>query len=268
MNKKQKNVIIGTFVVMLLQLTFFTPFVNEGRRPRGGSSIMHKSIFYGGNIDTGNLILYWIIILLIGSILFFLFTNETKTKKNDSNVKKTIAREFLILFGTTILFFILLSGWYGLYTLNNSKETKLTLQIDNLTLGKDSPYKLRIYYGLNNYHGTSFDRDKLVLFLEEINARTVSDKYYDELKSRYDNFTVSKSKFRENILNDTRSDLELPNILSIEEKLKKIQISFFNDRIYGDGVVALGLILITLFFLFRYLYYATKWSIKQLRDKK
>ena len=64
--------------------------------------------------------------------------------------KKIIAREFLFLLGTTILFFVILFIWIMLNEANNDKEYELNQKIEKLTEYEKLPFRLTVFYYINN----------------------------------------------------------------------------------------------------------------------
>lgn len=77
----------------------------------------------------------------------------------------------------------------------------------------------------------------------------------------------TKSNF-ETFIKDTFDKNKIDNsveFITLEKKLQKIESSIFNENINENKVFRLGLILFLIFFIFRYLMYGTKWSLKQLK---
>lgn len=64
-------------------------------------------------------------------------------------MKKILAREFLFLLGTAILFFIILFFWIMLNDLNKDREYELENRIEELTEYEKLPYRLRVFYYIN-----------------------------------------------------------------------------------------------------------------------
>ena len=153
--------------------------------------------------------------------------------------------------------------------LNNSnydKKYQLEQRIEKLTEYEKLPYRLRVFYYINNeILKMSWEKMKdSKKFILDIKDEVEASKTYNYIKNNSD-ITIDKKEFISRISKDNQSEKYLEKIIPLEKELKKRNSSFFSNSITDKKVIGLGIILWTVFFLFRYLFYITKWSIKQLR---
>lgn len=150
---------------------------------------------------------------------------------------------------------------------SNDKEYELNQKIEKLTEYEKLPYRLRVFYYINNdIIKNSWDKmEDSEKFISDLKDKEEASDIYDYIKEN-GNIGIDKEQFIERISKDNESEQYLTQILPLEEELKKTKNSFFNDWVDDDEVLGLGLILFSLFFLLRYLIYATKWSVKQLKQ--
>lgn len=182
------------------------------------------------------------------------------------STKKIIAREFLFLLGTTILFFVVLFIWTSLNDSNNDKEYEVKQEIESLTEYEKLPYRLRVFYYINN-DIIEYSWDKMKdseKFISDLNDKENASKIYDYIKEK-GNIGINKEQYLKRISGDTESEKYLTKVLPLEKRLDKIKSSFFNNSVGDDEALGLGLWIFSVFFLLRYLIYTTKWSIKQLK---
>ena len=184
----------------------------------------------------------------------------------NKRTKKIIAREFLILLGTSLLYLIILFSWVMLNNSNYDKKYQLEQRIEKLTEYEKLPYRLRVFYYINNeILKMSWEKMKdSKKFILDIKDEVEASKTYNYIKNNSD-ITIDKKEFISRISKDNQSEKYLEKIIPLEKELKKRNSSFFSNSITDKKVIGLGIILWTVFFLFRYLFYITKWSIKQLR---
>ncbi len=186
------------------------------------------------------------------------------------STKKIIAREFLFLLGTIILFFVVIFIWASLNDSINDKEYELKQEIKSLTEYKKLPYRLRVFYYINN-NIIEYSWDKMKdseKFISDLKENEYASEIYDYIKKKR-NIEIDKEQYLKLISKDTVSEQYLtkllPKLLPLEKKLDKIKDSFFNHSVGGDEALGLGILIFSIFFLLRYLIYATKWSIRQLK---
>ena len=185
----------------------------------------------------------------------------------NKKTKKIIAKEFLFLLGTTILFFVVLFIWVMLHESNYDKKNELKDKISELTIYEKLPYRLRVFYYINNdIIKNSWDKmsdsEKFIFYLKD---KKQASETYEYIKEK-GNISITKDEFLEKISKDSKSENYLTKIQPLERKLEETKDSFFNISIGDDEILGLGVFLFSIFFLLRYLIYGTKWSIKQLKE--
>lgn len=189
----------------------------------------------------------------------------------EKNTKKIIAREFLWTLGSTIVFFLLFILWDTLHNINLREIEKHELEIEkNLQF---EPYKSLTE--LVNYSSSADEIDSYVKghkILSKFEKQSLLDYIATINSGKYENDRIVNSKFPEfgfdkNGLHKNFTEKELELYRSQIKVIEKIEASFFHSSISNSDIS--GLIFIIMFFLFgiRYIYYATKWSIKQLKEE-
>tara|TARA_R110001592_G_scaffold140113_1_gene360753 strand:+ start:2304 stop:2645 length:342 start_codon:yes stop_codon:yes gene_type:complete len=76
-----------------------------------------------------------------------------------------------------------------------------------------------------------------------------------------------KGELEKTIANMVQKSEENKKLTKLEEELKKKENSFFSSSIYDKDVIELGILIISITFGLRYLIYATKWSLKELKSE-
>ena len=176
---------------------------------------------------------------------------------NNKTSKKIIAKEFLFLAGTTILFFLILFAWSSFNKANHDKQNEIKVEINLYKKNNQSinDELLRVVYGK--------------LITEATYNQFVSDfKQSSELQKLSYNKLETDADF-DTFLNDAlgKNKAEKPTKLrKLKTELKKTKNSIFNQSISEDEVFGLGMTLFSVFFIFRYMIYGTKWSIRQLKE--
>lgn len=135
--------------------------------------------------------------------------------------KKNVAREFLFLLGSTVLFFVLLFLWMFFENRNDNRVDELQNEIKSTRL-------------------------------ELVNKIKSMEK---------------KGELEKTIANMVQKSEENKKLTKLEEELKKKENSFFSSSIYDKDVIELGILIISITFGLRYLIYATKWSLKELKSE-
>ncbi|KEZ93547.1 hypothetical protein [Nonlabens ulvanivorans] len=172
-------------------------------------------------------------------------------------LKKIIAREFLFLIGTTILFFLILFVWISITESNYDKQNEIKTEIEIFEKKNQSVNKelLKLVYGKLSTEATY---DEFVIdFKESLELQKLS---YSKLETEADFNSFLKDALGENEIK------KATEYKSLETKLEKTKKSIFNHSVSEDDVFRFGLTLFLIFFIFRYLIYGTKWSIKQLKE--
>lgn len=170
------------------------------------------------------------------------------------SAKKIIAREFLFLLGTTILFFVILFIWTLLHNYNNEKEYELKQEIESLTESK----RLKSIY-------KDYKQKNIISTTDFITFMSAND---SQIKSLYNlgiEANVISPKTSLNLFRSAWEKYPIEEIVYRENKINKIKDSFFNRDIRNKGLLSLGFLIFSVLFLLRYLIYATIWSFKQLK---
>lgn len=192
--------------------------------------------------------------------------------------KKIIAREFLILLGTSLLYFILIFGWLGLIELNQNKEKRVENEIESISkkIKQNLIYLSQIEYDEKLANNLSILIDKglseqdLELFRQNFKLKyrikyrpdlKLIDEYGIPIKKN----AILPTKEKDISTENNTNEINFEKLMKYQNDLIKIKSSYFNDNIY-DRKLLLMIILISIFFPLRYLIYATKWSFKQIKE--
>jgi cell division protein FtsI/penicillin-binding protein 2 len=178
--------------------------------------------------------------------------------------KKIIAREFLFILATIVLFIFLLIIWIVLNQSSREKKYKIEKKIEELTQYEILPYRARILYYVNTDKILPNKIENKENFISELKNEKYASEIFEYIKKHYGDTPISKELFLNQILKDTSSENSLNEIIKLENELVRTN-SIFSGNIDDDEVFGLGFTLFSIFFLLRYLIYATKWSIKQLK---
>lgn len=185
------------------------------------------------------------------------------------NYKKIIAREFLFLISSLIisLIFVLIANYkYDSYIENIDELNKLTvtdslpkrLKIYEITSDIDSENKFPEYIAEVSKL-TGFPNKKV--FIEKLKDEKIANLFYENANAYFE-IKNDKKTFLKKIKSDkNESESRIEKISEIENKINQYETSIKFDQ-------ELIIILFTLTFLIRYLYYSTRWSIKQLKEKE
>lgn len=226
-------------------------------------------------------------------------------------VKKNIAREFLFLLGSTIIFFVILFLWMFLESRNDKKIDELqneiasierTFQNNNVDLNeifdfKENSEKLYRVITEKGLYTKSFEefneqfssKEKQIKLYNAVYERELYTKSQNEFLNKYfaypeNNIEPELKKLLYKAKDKGASDSQLNEIIyrysaknkdSNNENIEKLKVlnvelnnrkkSFFNSSIHEDDVVGLGIIILSIVFGLRYLIYATKWSLTQIK---
>lgn len=201
---------------------------------------------------------------------------------NNTTLKKIIAREFLFLLSTML---ILLFVFIGFLLNNLNYERKIKDTNKDLSLIKFQyqkliykPIKIKNKDVLLEYVATANNK-KYNSDWNLINSKFPEFKDYDKKvlmdyvatanAEKYNsNFNIINSKFPEFFANQTDID-SLKYFNSAKIKFEKAIIAYntkiiSNEEIH-DFINKIGLLLFTLLFGLRYLYFITRWSLKTLK---
>lgn len=188
----------------------------------------------------------------------------------NKQTKKIIAREFLWALASSVLFLIIFYLCDSLHSRNIRQIEKI--EEEKFKIEQFEPYKSLI--DLVNYTSSTedidsyieenailskFDKQVLLDYVATIN----SGKYGNNrtVNSKFPEFGFDKNGFHKNF---TRKDLE--TYRNYKKEIEKIQASFFYRNSLNNNIFSLLLVILFFTFGIRYLFYATKWSIKQLKE--
>ncbi len=231
--------------------------------------------FYWNIVDV-----IWSVLLLISifisskEINFYTSNNIMKESKVDryKKLKKFIAREFLVLLSSVILFLFTWILWVQVNNFLKLKADKLTNEIEELK--KFEPYQSLLKYSEEANSGKYSNWEDVNLLFPQLMAfdKQVLKEYVATVNTnKYKDFTVLNSKFPEFGFDSigVHKNFNILQLEKLQENLKSlesIQASFFYDAVSNDDLFLLGIILVTILFGFRYLYYAVLWSIKTIKE--
>jgi uncharacterized protein YpmS len=200
--------------------------------------------------------------------------------------KKIIAREFLFLLASLILFFVLFLIWGALNKSSENKVKTATAKIEEIrnkmpsnktvlaesfrieldtlvsrmTKAQESQESIQSVvdyfkelYGIPEYALNS----KFEKIVSENRQKGVSDKELEKFVENY------REDF---IANRTKYDSDFAQLSNSKEDIENAENSFFHHSIQlNDWIKLIGIIL-SISFGLRYIFYGTKWSLKQLRE--
>ncbi len=145
------------------------------------------------------------------------------------SIKKNIAIEFLFLLGSTVVFFITFFLWTLLVDINHDRISKLKKDIT--TVYNNNP--------------------KFKDVLSEAKDKGASELQLNEIIDHYSSKYIDKNVTEK--------------LVMLKLELKDLKESLFYHDIYDVDLVKLGSIILSITFGLRYLIYATKWSLKQIK---
>ncbi|WP_298512331.1 hypothetical protein [uncultured Kordia sp.] len=182
--------------------------------------------------------------------------------------KKVIAREFLFLLGSTILFFATFFIWLYLGKINRDKQEKIQIEINQLKEYENMPYRLKVLLFVKENIDYENRKISSIEFISSLKKDSLFAYNIFSLLKKHDNeITISKQDFFRKIVKDNKSENYLKKISLQENKLRHVQNSFFNNGISNREIEELIIIFVIIFFGIRYLFYATKWSLKQFKSE-
>jgi hypothetical protein len=179
-------------------------------------------------------------------------------------VKKIIAREFLYSLSSLILFCGIFIMWNYINSNNNNSIESLNNEIELLKTEFNKPnneYLSGLFTYLESTDSLKISEEKWLNKIKnsDLEKRRIFENLGGEkkLKAKYEIWNIR-------VFGEKEKNKKLENEIKIlEEKNGKLNNSFFNEKI-----IALDLFIFFLLILFgfRYLIYATSWSIKKLKD--
>lgn len=200
--------------------------------------------------------------------------------------KKIIAREFLFLLTSIVLFFTLLLLWVFLEKTTDTKIITITEKIEQTTnklpsnkivliesfrseldtivqkMTEDHESEENIQ-SVVNYFKDKYGIPEYALsakFEKMISETQKKETDYKELMKIIKNYREDFNRNRE------KYDSNLAQLSKLKKELEAKKNSFFYKEIENNDLINLGVIIISFLFGFRYFFYATKWSLKQLKE--
>ncbi len=195
-------------------------------------------------------------------------------------MKKIIAREFLVLLSAIILILLSYFGWVLI-------QKNITKEINNSQIEIDDVFKFEPIISLElmnkdyvsdfNIRSKVDNRDftfikKYPVLTPYLNSNVLLDFIGTKKANKYKSKLVFYSKFAEfgfdvNGRHKNISDADFEKVKENEQRINQLENSFFVTVHYNDRGPFLALIYFSILFFARYLYYAVKWSIIQLKEK-
>jgi hypothetical protein len=202
------------------------------------------------------------------------------------STKKIIAREFLFLLSSIVLFFIVILIWNSLNNSSNKEVETISTEIENIK---------RIIPSNEIVLAESFriELDTIVLRMtnameSEKSIQSVVDLYKEmygipeyAFNSKIENIILEKKqegdtdKELKKIIENYKKEFDLKRtdqgknyeqLTKLKKELKNIKSSFFQNSIESAYIINLIAIILSILFGLRYIYYGTKWSVKQLKE--
>lgn len=207
--------------------------------------------------------------LIVLRFLLDLEFNILPTQMN-KKTKRIVAREFLYVLGTVILWIVMMFVDNYFENKNSEKIQVVEGKLESITTYDALPFRLRVYHFLNKEKDTyTFVRElgSRENFLEQVKNVYKAEKVFNFLKG-WGGIPVDEYKFYQNIkkdIEDQASETYLEEkIIPLEQQKYNLEQSFFNSNT-EDRQFGILWILIFMLFGLRYLIYATTWSVIQLR---
>jgi hypothetical protein len=202
--------------------------------------------------------------------------------------KKIVAREFLILLSSVVIYFILIVAHYLHNEMLNDQYYELKKEYEMIVDNSDKqlPIKLLAWYVIINEgkrHSYSENRKDFYYayeyqyiqgvnthrreFIENIDEYDYQESIYKELKKLNVTGNVSLEEFQSLIDKDFTSPKILEQLESIEDKVSQIHYNYFNEKnLSSEELSEIIITTLAIFvFIIRYLFYAIRWSIRQLK---
>lgn len=202
--------------------------------------------------------------------------------------KKIIAREFLILVFASVFYTATLLIWLIIVSRPNhpsERLTKLNRELESSYLSErktpelNKPFNV-LYERAKDNLGYKKDKYQYYTLLSKDSASL----YQNYLYAKEKGYSKSIDQFRTLIQIDSSSINEYKEIVAENEKIKRanneisetikdnrqkskeLSNSFFNKPISFESASLYGLMLLIIFFPLRYIIYAVKWSVIQLKE--
>lgn len=186
-------------------------------------------------------------------------------KRMKLKIKKIIAREFLYLLFTSILFFVFFFLMLWRSEVLNNKIRVVDEEITSLTDPEILPSRLKLFYYLENYRFKRHENDP-VKFIQDMENKDLVFSIYGQITNE-NKIIYSRDQFYNKLKKDTISGSYINKITPLEHRKRELMTSMFYGYGSSSDVELAIVVFVCFFYLLRYLIYATIWSIKQLREK-
>lgn len=195
-------------------------------------------------------------------------------------MKKIIAREFLVFLSAIILILFSYLGWGQIEKNINEEINESQIEVDDVfkfepiisleLMNKDYVNDFNIREKVANRDFTFIKKYPVLTIY--LNSNVLLDFIGTKLANKYKSKLVFYSKFPEfgfdvNGRHKNISDADFEKVKANEQRINQLENSFFLTVHYDDRGPFLALIYFSILFLMRYLFYAVKWSIIQLKEK-
>jgi hypothetical protein len=190
-----------------------------------------------------------------------------------NRTKKILAKEFLFALGTVILFYSVIAICIILEKRNSEEISEIRSRLDTVTTYNALPYRLSLFKYIHDELPTQYTVAKeLGLrkdFLEQIKYAPYAEDVRNIVQWESSK-NINTSNIEELLEEDIIADLSgnyLNNILiPLEDKLSETNHSFFNSFYTSNKKDIILYVLVFVMFGLRYIFYATKWSLCQLKN--
>lgn len=186
--------------------------------------------------------------------------------------KKIVAREFLFLLSATIFYLVIVFTLSFIKQRSIDEAWDLEAEIRRTIHQTPLPQRLKLYYFITQHpeipkddHEVFGGMESRHQFIQRMKDEQKIFKVYNYFLHK-DYIQVDRTTFTSWQLNDNESEESLSELKALENKRDNIEDSFIYS--IEDDAIFYGVfwIIFTLLFFLRYLFYSTKWSIKQLNN--
>lgn len=189
-----------------------------------------------------------------------------------TKTKKIIAREFLILLFGTILYFVILFAWTMLHERNSDRQWEIKSELKEIGNSEQIPYRLKTFFYINNELLNEYNQmEDASSFISDYQDPDFATEIYDWIRKK-GQISITEESFIAKVNADKESEKYWnkikPKVNELKSELKEKRNSVFDGYVDDDSVFGLAFFLFCIMFLLRYLIYATKWSIKQLKSNE
>jgi hypothetical protein len=194
-------------------------------------------------------------------------------------MKKIIAREFLVFLSAIILISFSYFGWIQIEKNINEEINESQVEVDDVfkfepVISLDLITKEYNRNEIYRYNITTLDDGFVKKYseLSKYNLQPIKDFIRTKNDNKYKSKLVFYSKFPEfgfdvNGRHKNISDADFEKVKANEQRINQLENSFFVTVHYDDRGPFLALTYFSILFFARYLFYAVKWSIIQLKEK-